>query len=85
SDIDNLKDNGITAVLDVTCEFDGLEWSSTQENINYLNIPVLDHRAPTSSQLNQAINWIAHHVKNNRRVVVHCALGRGRSVFVMAA
>ena len=85
SDIDSLKDNGITAILDVTCEFDGLEWSSTQENINYLNIPVLDHRAPTSSQLNQAINWIAHHVKNDRRVVVHCALGRGRSVFVMAA
>ncbi|NMM39833.1 diacylglycerol kinase family protein [Pseudoalteromonas arctica] len=85
SDIDTLKDNGITAVLDVTCEFDGLEWSSTQENINYLNIPVLDHRVPTHSQLNQAINWIAHHIKNNRRVVVHCALGRGRSVFVMAA
>ncbi|KPH93788.1 hypothetical protein AMS58_15495 [Pseudoalteromonas porphyrae] len=85
SDIDTLKDNGITAILDVTCEFDGLEWSSTQESIKYLNIPVLDHRAPTRSQLNQAINWIAHHVKENRRIVVHCALGRGRSVFVMAA
>ena len=85
SDIDNLKENGITAILDVTCEFDGLEWSSTQENINYLNIPVLDHRVPTRSQLNQAINWIAHHVKEDRRVVIHCALGRGRSVFVMAA
>ena len=85
SDIDTLKDNGITAILDVTCEFDGLEWSSTQENINYLNIPVLDHSIPTHSQLNQAINWIHHHIKENRRVVVHCALGRGRSVFVMAA
>lgn len=85
SDIDTLKDNGITAILDVTCEFDGLEWSSTQENINYLNIPVLDHSIPTHSQLNQAINWIHHHVKENHRVVVHCALGRGRSVFVMAA
>lgn len=85
SDIDTLKENGITAILDVTCEFDGLEWSSTQENINYLNIPVLDHSVPTHSQLNQAINWIHHHVQKDRRVVVHCALGRGRSVFVMAA
>lgn len=85
SDIDTLKSNGITAILDVTCEFDGLEWSSTQENIKYLNIPVLDHSVPTHSQLNQAINWIHHHIKENRRVVVHCALGRGRSVFVMAA
>ncbi len=85
SDIDTMKEYGITAILDVTCEFDGLEWSSTQENIKYLNIPVLDHRVPTRSQLNQAINWIDHHVKENRRIVVHCALGRGRSVFVMAA
>ncbi|TMP82638.1 diacylglycerol kinase family protein [Pseudoalteromonas sp. S983] len=85
SDIDTLKENGITAILDVTCEFDGLEWSSTQENISYLNIPVLDHSVPTHSQLNQAINWIHHHIKEDRRVVVHCALGRGRSVFVMAA
>ncbi|WP_417669798.1 diacylglycerol kinase family protein [Pseudoalteromonas tetraodonis] len=85
SDIDTLKENGITAILDVTCEFDGLEWTSTQENISYLNIPVLDHSVPTHSQLNQAINWIHHHIKKDRRVVVHCALGRGRSVFVMAA
>jgi diacylglycerol kinase family enzyme len=85
SDIDTLKSNGITAILDVTCEFDGLEWSSTQENIRYLNIPVLDHSIPSHSQLNQAINWIHHHIKKDRRVVIHCALGRGRSVFVMAA
>ncbi|WP_404343184.1 diacylglycerol kinase family protein [Pseudoalteromonas mariniglutinosa] len=85
SDIESMKEHGITAVLDVTCEFDGLEWSSTQENIHYLNIPVLDHSVPTRSQLNQAINWIHHQIKEERRVVVHCALGRGRSVFVMAA
>ncbi|WP_462176021.1 diacylglycerol kinase family protein [Pseudoalteromonas gelatinilytica] len=85
SDIDTMKEMGITAILDVTCEFDGLEWSSTQENIRYLNIPVLDHSVPTSAQLHQAINWIDHQVKEDRRVVVHCALGRGRSVFVMAA
>ena len=85
SDIDTMKEMGITAILDVTCEFDGLEWSSTQENIRYLNIPVLDHSVPTRAQLHQAINWIDHQVKEDRRVVVHCALGRGRSVFVMAA
>lgn len=85
SDIDTLKDNNINAVLDVTCEFDGLEWTSTQENIEYLNIPVLDHSVPTHSQLNRALNWIHHHVQKNSKVVVHCALGRGRSVFVMAA
>jgi diacylglycerol kinase family enzyme/protein-tyrosine phosphatase len=85
SDIDSLRESNVTAILDVTCEFDGLEWTSTQEDIHYLNIPVLDHRVPTRSQLNQAINWIHKHINQNRNVVVHCALGRGRSVFIMAA
>ena len=45
-----------------------------KRTIDYLNIPVLDHSIPTHSQLNQAINWIHHYIKEDRRVVVHCAL-----------
>lgn len=85
SDVETLKHENVTAILDATCEFDGLDWSLIGENISYLNIPVLDHAAPNRAQLRQAINWIHHHRKRNRNVVVHCALGRGRSVLVMAA
>ena len=84
-DVDTLKHENVTAILDATCEFDGLDWTVFGENISYLNIPVLDHAAPNRAQLRQAINWIHHHRKRNRNVVVHCALGRGRSVLVMAA
>lgn len=85
SDIQTLKDNNIKAILDVTAEFDGLDWSSNSEELNYLNIPVLDHQSPTPEQLIHAINWITTHLNNNSGVVVHCALGRGRSVMVMIA
>ncbi|MFY8275241.1 diacylglycerol kinase family protein [Pseudoalteromonas sp. SSDWG2] len=84
-DVDTLKNENVTAILDATCEFDGLDWTVFGEHISYLNIPVLDHAAPNRAQLRQAINWIHHHRKRNRNVVVHCALGRGRSVLVMAA
>jgi diacylglycerol kinase family enzyme len=84
SDMPELKGNGIKAILDVTAEFDGLDWSATEENLHYLSVPVLDHQSPTSEQLVHAINWLNTQTREHS-VVIHCALGRGRSVFVMAA
>lgn len=85
SDISQLQHEKIDAILDVTAEFDALDWTLLEENIAYLNIPVLDHSVPTLAQLNQAINWLHTQVKSGKNVVVHCALGRGRSVLVLAA
>lgn len=84
SDMPELKRNGIKAILDVTAEFDGLDWSANGEELAYLNLPVLDHQSPLPEQLVQAINWIRAHTESGG-VVVHCALGRGRSVLIVAA
>lgn len=80
-----LNENKIDAILDVTAEFDGLDWTAYQEDYRYLNIPVLDHTSPTSEQLVLAINWLNQQISEGKNVVVHCALGRGRSVLVVAA
>ncbi|MCW8108602.1 diacylglycerol kinase family protein [Alteromonas ponticola] len=84
-DIETLNQLGITAILDVTAEFDGLDWTAHQADCDYLNIPVLDHTSPTLEQLNTAINWLDQHISEGNKVVVHCALGRGRSVLTLAA
>jgi diacylglycerol kinase family enzyme/protein tyrosine phosphatase (PTP) superfamily phosphohydrolase (DUF442 family) len=84
SDMDELKHNGVRAILDVTAEFDGLDWSAHEDNLHYLNVPVLDHQSPTKEQLTLAINWLDTQIREHP-VVIHCALGRGRSVFIMAA
>lgn len=83
--VDLLNENNIDAILDVTAEFDGLDWTAYQEDYRYLNVPVLDHTSPTSEQLVLAINWLNQQISDNKNVVVHCALGRGRSVLVVAA
>ncbi|MDU0352976.1 diacylglycerol kinase family protein [Paraglaciecola aquimarina] len=85
SDMDTLQNRKVGAILDVTAEFDGLDWSANNEELSYLNVPVLDHQSPSPSQLLECVNWIENHLANNTGVVVHCALGRGRSVLVMAA
>ncbi|TMP38451.1 diacylglycerol kinase family protein [Pseudoalteromonas rubra] len=85
SDIPMLQSKQVDAILDVTAEFDGLNWSAEEQGLYYLNIPILDHQTPSETQLRHALNWITVMHQLNKKVVVHCALGRGRSVFVVAA
>ena len=85
SDVSTLQENKVNAILDVTAEFDGLDWTAQSEDLDYLNIPVLDHQSPSTTDLVEAIHWIDNHLSKDNGVVVHCALGRGRSVLVMAA
>lgn len=84
-ELDHMHTVKIRAVLDLTAEFDGLGEYAEEKEIDYLNIPVLDHSLPKLSQLVQACRWIDKNIKRNRAVLVHCALGRGRSVLVVAA
>lgn len=86
ADINHLKEQQIHAVLDVTAEFDGLgQFADEEHAVDYLNIPVLDHAVPTQSQLVHACRWIHEHRKHGHSVLVHCALGRGRSVLFAAS
>jgi diacylglycerol kinase family enzyme/protein-tyrosine phosphatase len=85
SDIPTLQKAGVSAILDVTAEFDGLDWTAENEQLDYFNLPVLDHKSPKSEELLKAIYWLENHITHTHGVVIHCALGRGRSVLVMAA
>lgn len=85
SDTDFLKEEGVHAILDATAEFDGLNWSAEDKNLDYLNVPILDHTSPHKDDLVHAVKWIANHIEDGRGVVVHCAMGRGRSVLIVAA
>ncbi len=85
ADVEALKEQGIGAILDVTAEFDALDWASAEAKMVYLNLPVLDHVAPSDHQIHEALQWIQHQHDEGRKVLVHCALGRGRSVFIVAA
>ncbi|MCI5160290.1 MAG: hypothetical protein D3906_18075, partial [Candidatus Electrothrix sp. AUS1_2] len=85
SDASVLIEKQIHAVLDVTAEFESLNWAAFLESISYLNIPVLDHAIPGEEDLLRAIIWIRNQQVYNGPVLVNCALGRGRSALVIAA
>ena len=85
SDAAFLKEEGVHAILDATAEFDGLNWSAEDNHLAYLNVPVLDHHPVRKSDLLKAVAWMSHHIEQGSGVVVHCAMGRGRSVLITAA
>jgi diacylglycerol kinase (ATP) len=85
TDMPQVHQQQITAVLDVTAEFAALDGLCQLEGMYYLNIPVLDHAIPTLAQLQHAVQWLKQQRAAGRKVLVHCALGRGRSVLVLAA
>ncbi len=73
---------GISAVLDVTCEFQEVRF--LREQAAYHCIPVLDARAPTLSELEQGVRWLSENVARGP-TYVHCALGHGRSATFLTA
>ena len=85
ADLAFLKAQNINCVVDVTAEFMGVESVSADKHLHYFCLPVLDHKAPKEKHLIHALNWIDTQIKQGRSVVIHCALGRGRSVFTAAA
>lgn len=85
SELPLLKSQNIGAILDVTAEFDALNEHTRQGQFEYLNVPILDHAVPSEAQLMKALHWIDHQQRLGNSVVVHCALGRGRSVLMVLA
>jgi hypothetical protein len=77
-----LKTLAFTAVLDLTSEFS--ELPALRKGPEYRCIPLLDTFAPTREQLIAGVQFIRRHIADGP-VLVHCALGHGRSATLAAA
>jgi protein-tyrosine phosphatase len=69
-------------VLDLTVEW--AEVPSLRSPGTYRLLAVLDGTAPTAEQLAEAVAWLRARTKEGT-VLVHCALGHGRSACVVVA
>jgi hypothetical protein len=70
-----LKQEGVTAVLDLTSEF---EEPGELRDLDYLNIPLLDLTPPSSAELDQGMAFIARHIAEGK-VYIHCKIGYSRT------
>ena len=70
----------LAAVLDLAAEFPRM----APPGIVYRSEPMLDGAVPTDAQLSDAVVWISDQAKRGN-VLVHCALGHGRTGSVVLA
>lgn len=80
-----LLDNDITAVLDMRAEREGDRAFYERHGINYRRLAVLDAMVPPDEYLSEGADWINEQIEDGRKVLVHCAKGRGRSATLAAA
>lgn len=80
-DWDAFERRAIAATLDLTAEFSEVPFARAGA---YLCIPLLDTFPPARDQLALAAQWIGRRLAE-APVLVHCALGHGRSAGVVAA
>lgn len=76
-----IRQEGVTAVLDLTSEFSE---TASLRTLAYCNIPILDLTAPSAAQLREAIDFISQHAERGI-VCVHCKVGYSRSAVVVGA
>ena len=77
-----IKPAGITAVLDLTCELNEVDF--LRQNVTYCCIPLLDGSAPPKAALEAGVRFIQEKLRTGP-VYVHCAMGHGRSATFVAA
>ncbi|MCI4439439.1 dual specificity protein phosphatase family protein [archaeon] len=72
----------VDCILDLREEAASLEDFAKKLGFEYLKVGIKDGGSPTLEQANLIVSWIEDKLKNNKRVLVHCNLGRGRAPLV---
>jgi diacylglycerol kinase (ATP) len=84
SDLALLKQAGVGAVLSVR-HHDSLRAAYQAVGLHYVHVPVHDFSPPTTRQLAECRAFIDEQRRANHPVLIHCALGIGRSATVALA
>jgi len=76
---------GIGAVLEIRSEGQDDVAILEARGIPYRREEVVDHGAPTLSELYDMVQWVQDQMQQRRKVLVHCRMGLGRSAMVACA
>ena len=81
--IPGLAEMGVRSIIDLREEGRDDPVLLAQHNIRFLHLPSRDRSAPSQQQLVEGARWVLGEVQAQRRTVIHCKEGIGRSVAVV--
>ena len=85
SQLDSLKNQGITAILNLCAEFCDLHDIEREAGFEVYYMPVPDEEAPELVELEKALAWLDEAIYLGKKVLIHCRHGIGRTGTVLNA
>lgn len=83
--LDALRAQGITAILNLCAEFCDLHEIQAKEGFEVYYLPIADEKAPPLPELEKALSWLDEAIYLGKKVFIHCRHGIGRTGTVLNA
>ncbi|MEN8199101.1 MAG: dual specificity protein phosphatase family protein [Thermodesulfobacteriota bacterium] len=84
-ELDSIKEQGIGAIVNLCGEFSDLHEIEEKAGFEVYHLPVHDECAPELEHMERALHWFDEAIYLNKKILVHCRHGIGRTgTFVSA-
>ncbi len=84
-DLDAIKARGIRAIVNLCGEFCDLHQIEEDSGFDVYYLPVTDECAPDLGEMEKALDWMDEALYLDKKVLVHCRMGQGRTGTFIAA
>ncbi len=79
ADLDEVKEQGIGAIVNLCGEFCDLHEIQQKSGFDVHYLPIPDECAPDMMKMEAAMAWVEDRVGQDKKVLVHCRFGMGRT------
>ena len=84
-DLDHIKEEGINAIVNLCGEFCDLHQIEKESGFEVYYLPIPDESAPDMGLMEKALDWLDEALYLQKKVLIHCRHGLGRTgTFVSA-
>jgi protein tyrosine phosphatase (PTP) superfamily phosphohydrolase (DUF442 family) len=75
----SIREQGIKAIMNLSQELEELVDIEQQEGFEVYYLPIADEKAPAQEELEEALDWLDEAIYLQRKVLIHCRHGIGRT------